>query len=323
MRCLKGSVFTFMSLASPVLAGDISLGLPVDCEIGDNCYIQNYVDADPSDAAADFTCGGLSYDGHKGTDFALPTALNLKDNVSVLASAAGTVTATRDGMKDHRQRTAGAPDVSGVECGNGIVMDHGAGWTTQYCHMMQGSIRVKRGDRLDKGALLGYVGLSGMTEFPHVHLAVRKDDEIVDPFRPEPATICGETGANTLWDSPLAYQSTGLLSVGIAAGVPEYATVKAGTAQVQSLSVDSPALVVFGFAFGGQGRDIMRLELTGPQGTVASRDVALDKNKAQYFNATGRKSSTGWPAGTYVGKVQIIRDGKMIDTETYQINIIP
>ncbi|MBU2934753.1 M23 family metallopeptidase [Pacificibacter marinus] len=323
MRARTLSVTISMSLASPVLAGDISLGLPIDCVIGDSCYIQNYVDADPSDAMADFTCGNLSYDGHKGTDFALPTGLDLQDNVPVLASAAGTVTATRDGMKDHRQRTAGAPDVTDVECGNGLVIDHGAGWTTQYCHMMQGSIHVKKGDRLDKGALLGYVGLSGMTEFPHVHLAVRKDGKVVDPFRPDPTTTCGETDARTLWDSPLTYQSSGLLSVGITSKIPDYNDVKAGTAQAETLPTDSSALVVFGFAFGGQDSDIMRLELTGPNGTVASRDVTLNKPQAQYFNATGRKSSTGWPAGTYVGTVQIIRDGELFDAKTNQITVVP
>lgn len=323
MRARTLSVTISMSLASPVLAGDISLGLPIDCTIGDSCYIQNYVDADPSDAMADFTCGALTYDGHKGTDFALPTGLDLQDNVPVLASAAGTVTATRDGMKDHRQRTTGAPDVTDVECGNGLIIDHGAGWSTQYCHMMQGSVHVKTGDRLDKGAFLGYVGLSGMTEFPHVHLAVRKDGQIVDPFRPEPATICGETDVRTLWDSPLSYRSTGLLSVGIASKIPDYDDIKAGTAPAETLSIDSSALVVFGFAFGGQDQDIMRLELTGPKGTVANRDVTLNKAQAQYFNATGRKSSTGWPAGTYVGKVQIIRDDEIIDTQTTQMIVAP
>lgn len=312
-----------MSLASPVLAGDISLGLPIDCELGNTCYIQNYVDADPSDTMADFTCGALSYDGHKGTDFALPTVKDLESNVHVLASAAGTVMATRDGMTDHLQRTAGAPDVSGVECGNGLVIDHGEGWTTQYCHMMQGSIRVQKGDRLDRGTSLGHLGLSGMTEFPHVHLVVRKDGKVIDPFSPEPATTCGETHTDTLWDIPIVYQSTGLLSVGIASGIPDYDDVKAGTAQAETLSIDSPNLVVFGFAFGGRGGDIMRLMLSGPNGTVANRDVTLDKNKAQYFNATGRKSSMDWPAGTYTAKVQIIRDSEIIETKAHQITVTP
>lgn len=323
MRLLSSCVIISMSLASSVLARDISLGLPIDCELGNNCYIQNYVDIDPSDAMADFTCGSLTYNGHKGTDFALPTGINLKDDVGVLASAAGTVLATRDGMIDHLQRTPDAPDVSGIECGNGLVIDHGAGWTTQYCHMKQGSIHVKTGEYLDKGAFLGHVGLSGMTEFPHVHLVVRKDGKVIDPFSPNPTTSCGEIQDETLWDTPLSYQSTGLLSVGVTWEIPDYAAVKAGTAQAQTLTVDSPALVVFGLAFGGRDEDIMRLSLSGPNGIIANNDVTLEKDKAQYFNAAGRKSSKAWPAGDYLATVQIIRDGTTIDIKTQQITVTP
>jgi hypothetical protein len=89
--------------------------MPIDCEIGNSCYIPNYVDADPSHTATVFTCGKLTYDSHIGTESALPTGLKLQDIVSVLASASGIVTATRYGMKDHLQRTASPPDVAKVQ----------------------------------------------------------------------------------------------------------------------------------------------------------------------------------------------------------------
>jgi hypothetical protein len=126
---------TILSLASPALAGDIRLGLPIDCTVGTDCYIQNYVDVDPSSAARDFSCGTLTYDGHKGVDFALPTQANMRAKVNVLASAAGTVAATRDGVADISQQSLNAPNVAGVECGNGVVVNHSGGWTTQYCHL--------------------------------------------------------------------------------------------------------------------------------------------------------------------------------------------
>lgn len=322
MRCLTLTLFTILSLASPALARDISLGLPIDCTLGATCYIQNFVDTDPTDAASDFNCGPLTYDGHKGTDFALPTSQKLRDNVDVLAASAGIVVATRDGMVDHLQGTEGAPDVTGVECGNGLVINHGAGWVTQYCHMKQGSLRVQKGDRVQKGTVLGHVGLSGKTEFPHVHLVVRKDDKVVDPFRTIPAPVCGENKPDMLWDTPLSYQTTGVLSIGVASKVPDYTDVKAGTAQQAQLTTNSPALVVFGFAFGGQQGDVMRLQLTDPNGKqIARHDATLRKNKAQYFNAAGRKSATGWPAGDYLAKVEIIRDGTVMDAQTDRITV--
>ena len=46
-----------LSLAmAPALAGDFSLGLPIDCEIGTTCRIQQYVDRDPGPGYTDFAC---------------------------------------------------------------------------------------------------------------------------------------------------------------------------------------------------------------------------------------------------------------------------
>ena len=46
-----------------------SLSLPVDCEIGKTCFVQNYVDHDPGPGKQDFQCRAMTYDGHEGTDF--------------------------------------------------------------------------------------------------------------------------------------------------------------------------------------------------------------------------------------------------------------
>ncbi|RPE67148.1 peptidase M23-like protein [Pacificibacter maritimus] len=326
MRSVLTSLLSILSLASPALAGDIRLSQPIDCTLGSDCYIQNYVDTDPSSAAQDFTCGALTYNGHKGVDFALPTQADMLKPVNVLASAAGRVVATRDGMADISQKSPNAPNVSGVECGNGLVLDHGGGWTTQYCHMKRGSLIVKQGDQIERGAPLGQVGLSGRTEFPHVHIVARKDGKVIDPFNPfasKTSNACTTTPTDSLWDQPIAYQSTSLLQVGIASSEPEYAAIKAGTVLVDSLPVSSPALVVYGFAFGGQTNDIMRLTLRGPKGIVAQRDVTSTKNQAQFFNATGRKSSQSWPEGTYEAQVEIERNGIVISSMSHQIDLIP
>ena len=95
----RTALFICALAASPV-AGAPLLQQPIDCELGETCYIQNYVDADPSSDYADFACGKLSYDGHKGTDFALPTLADMQRGVDVLAAAPGRVLGTRDGMKD-------------------------------------------------------------------------------------------------------------------------------------------------------------------------------------------------------------------------------
>ena len=68
--------------ASPALAETPRLVLPLLCEVGHTCFIQNYVDADPSPAARDYQCGTLTYDGHNGTDFRIPTLRTQQAGVS-------------------------------------------------------------------------------------------------------------------------------------------------------------------------------------------------------------------------------------------------
>ena len=79
-----------LSCAAPaVSAQDIALSLPIDCDLGRDCFIQQYKDRDPGDGARDYTCNGLSYDGHSGTDFALPTRRDIARDVPVVAAAPG------------------------------------------------------------------------------------------------------------------------------------------------------------------------------------------------------------------------------------------
>lgn len=315
MRALIAPLVLAPLLATPALARDPVLAPPIDCVLGQSCYIQNYVDADPGPGAADFTCGTLSYDGHKGTDFALPVTLDMWQGVDVLASAPGTVKAIRDGMEDVPQGSEGAPDVTGKECGNGVVIDHGDGWSTQYCHMMNGTIAVQQGQRVGASTVLGQVGLSGMTEFPHVHLALRHNGKVIDPFNPTGLISCGEEAMlnGTLWDRDMVYHAGGLLTLGLDTKVPDYESVKAGTAGNVPLGSDSPALVVFGFGYGTLKGDILRMSIFGPEGEVISHDALLDKDQARMFRAVGRKSPGAWPIGGYTATVQLIRKGAEID----------
>ncbi|MTJ04947.1 MAG: M23 family metallopeptidase [Sediminimonas qiaohouensis] len=302
-------------VAAPAAAQAPTLTLPADCTLGQTCFIQQYTDADPGPGAADYTCGGLSYDGHKGTDFGLPSRAAMRAGVAVLAAAPGTVSALRDGMPDTGWTDATADAVKGRDCGNGVVIDHGQGWQTQYCHMRRGSISVARGQAVTRGQRLGQVGLSGRTQFPHVHLSVRRDGAVVDPFAPDGPPACdgdvtrARNSSDTLWQTPPAYVPGGLLNAGLSTRVPDYAAIKDGTAATP-LTREAPALVVWGYAFGGQRGDILRLVITGPDAQVIAHDAKLEKAQAQFFRAAGRKRPHGgWPPGAYRITVEMIRDG--------------
>lgn len=160
---MRALAFSLLSLASVAEASDIRLAWPVDCTLGQDCHIQQYVDHDTSKGARDFTCNGLSYDGHKGTDIALPSLRAMQDGVDVYAAASGVVIGRRDGMTDQYLTDRNRNTIKGRECGNAVTLRHADGWQTQYCHLKQGSVTVHKGDKVRVGRKLGQIGLSGST----------------------------------------------------------------------------------------------------------------------------------------------------------------
>ncbi|MCA0920580.1 M23 family metallopeptidase [Pseudooceanicola nanhaiensis] len=307
-------LFGFLSAAGPS-AAEPSLTLYADCTLGETCYFQQYVDHDPGPEAEDFTCGALSYDGHKGTDLAVPSLAAMMAGVDVIAAAPGRVIGTRDGVEDRIMPPEGDDRPA---CGNGVAIDHGEGWVTQYCHMRRGSIRVRTGDVLERGALLGQVGLSGRTQFPHVHMSVRRGDEVIDPFAVGGG--CGTPG-RSLWAETPAYLPTGLIALGFSDGLPSFDDIKSGAASEVQPGRDAGALVLWAYAYGSKPGDGLRFHIEGPEGALLDNDVALEKQQILYYQAAGKRLKAPLPAGTYRGEVTLTREGLAPVTRTITMTV--
>lgn len=63
--------------------------------------------------------------------------------------------------------------------GNSVIIDHGLGTFSFYCHMSK--LLVRRGDMASKGAVIGRCGSTGRSSGPHLHWAMRAGDSRVDP----------------------------------------------------------------------------------------------------------------------------------------------
>ena len=64
--------------------------------------------------------------------------------------------------------------------GNIITIDHGYGYKTQYAHLK--TFKVKKGQKVKRGQLIGTVGSTGKATGPHLHYEVLKNDVQVDPI---------------------------------------------------------------------------------------------------------------------------------------------
>lgn len=298
----------------PAIAGSISLELPLACEPGVTCHVQNHFDHDAGPGFRDYACGELGYDGHNGVDLRLPNLAAMRAGVPVLAAAPGVVRAIRDEMPDISIREGGVEAVKGREAGNGVVIRHDGGWETQYSHLRRGSIRVKPGESVKAGQPLGLVGLSGKTEFPHLHFSVRFQGQPVDPFvgvgSPDQ---CG-VGSQALWSREalrrLAYQPTGLLQAGFATHPPTTREIEEGRLAGLAISPDSPALLFWVELFGAKAGDRGTLELYGPDGRLlVEKPETFARGKARWFSFAGVKRKTGeWATGEYRGRYRLLRE---------------
>lgn len=64
--------------------------------------------------------------------------------------------------------------------GNHIEIDHGYGYVTLYAHLSKYNCR--RGQKVKRGDIIGYVGSTGRSEAPHLHYEVIKNGEKINPI---------------------------------------------------------------------------------------------------------------------------------------------
>ena len=95
---------------------------------------------------------------HKGLDFTAP------QGTPIYATGNGVV------------KTAGFVEGG---YGNHVALNHGYGYETLYGHMIR--IKVRNGQRVKRGEVIGWVGSTGKSTGPHVHYEVHVNGQEVDP----------------------------------------------------------------------------------------------------------------------------------------------
>ncbi|MBB4119756.1 murein DD-endopeptidase MepM/ murein hydrolase activator NlpD [Mesonia hippocampi] len=95
---------------------------------------------------------------HNGMDFTAPRGTN--------------VFATGDAVVKKAQRSTGY--------GNLIILDHGFGYETYYAHLNK--FKVRKGQRVKRGEIIGEVGSTGLSTASHLHYEVHKNGVVVNPI---------------------------------------------------------------------------------------------------------------------------------------------
>jgi murein DD-endopeptidase MepM/ murein hydrolase activator NlpD len=65
--------------------------------------------------------------------------------------------------------------------GNYILIKHTHGYYTRYAHLL--SARVRLGQRVQQGDVIGYIGNTGLSTGPHLHYEIHIGSDVVDPYR--------------------------------------------------------------------------------------------------------------------------------------------
>lgn len=123
---------------------DIRFDLPVEGPISSPFGLKRFLNDQPRSP-------------HSGLDIAAD------EGVPIKAPASGTVTATGDYFFN----------------GNTVLIDHGQGLVSMYCHMSR--IDVAVGDKIERGEIMGAVGMTGRVTGPHLHWSVSLNNARVDP----------------------------------------------------------------------------------------------------------------------------------------------
>ena len=303
--------------------------IPLACGERRPCIIQYYMDRDPGSDFADYRCGKITFDGHSGTDFRLRHTTEMLAGVAVLAAAAGRVVEARDEFPDVpavSQTAVAEPDPLD---GNSVVIDHGGGWQTRYDYLRQGSLQVVVGEPVERGSVLGQVGLPSHANFPHLHFEVLHDGRAVDPFSgPRFQGKCGHKG-HSLWQPAarerLVYRQGGVLDAAFSSQTLTPAQIREGPARLRLATPDSERLLFWATAWSLRRGDRDRIAIIDPNGRLLIDSTrTLEQNKEDWVRyVTVPRPANGWPKGSYRGIFEVKRardDGEesvVIDTARF------
>jgi len=322
---VRSFTFAFLALflAFPVFAQDFSEGsvFPLACQPGINCFILSYPDLDRAEGVArDYTCGPSAEDGDGTLRIGVGSIEDLRKGIDVMAVREGKVIDARDGTEDRivssrREIPRGTP-----LCGNGVVIDHGGGTQTAYCHLRKGSIRVTTGQHVNAGDVIGQVGQSGAAFWPQLGFSIQTSGLFADPVSSMTMLEgCGWKPRPMVAMAPFfeKYQPASMVAIGFSlAPITDQAMVLGRAPSLLRMARLEPSITLYGMILGVRKGDKIEARIRDPRGrTVTFQEMTTEQDEQRLrVNLIATRGYAGWMQGEYTGDIRLTRMVKLKPT---------
>ena len=114
-----------------------------------------------------------SYFGHRDSPTA--GASSFHQGIDIAAPGGSDILAAEGGRVIHAGFLGTA--------GNAVMIEHDSGLVTQYFHIRDNGIKVKKGQKVSKGQVIAKVGSTGVSTGNHLHFGVKYKGKLVDPLK--------------------------------------------------------------------------------------------------------------------------------------------
>jgi len=312
MRFIIILVLSFFVLTRPIFA--IDLRFPVVCHLLQNCWITNHVDLDRrANIVEDYMCGSKTTDGAQSTHISLGSINAVAQNIPVVATAEGIIKEA---------------EFSSRFCGVRVLIDHGKGWESSYCHLNPETLMVQSGQKVTQGHTLGTIGTSGQTDWPRLSYALVRNGMVFDPFSNRTQLEGCSKQTNPMWVqgyNPL-YEPAHVTNLGFNIGEISASAVKQGTiGKADLIKKETPQISLWALFMNVQKGDEIDLRIIMPDGRILSEETFNAKRDEKYYAVYLSKLRRNflWDEGRYIGRATIKRyvGNNRIETgqETYTI----
>lgn len=274
----------------------------VDCGVIFQPDVYERVD-DMKDAA----CGDRTSDNRINTIIALSGLNAVKSGTPVLAIA--------DGQIERVER--GLPDGPDKGCGNGVLLWHKGGWSSEYCGLLRGSTSQAKGDYVRRGETIGYAGMSGALRWPGLAFTLRKFERPYDLWSGNAVTA--GCGALRPLIAGLAYWPVSIIQSGITTAAPGLGNLKAGVTPPKELTT-SDQVVLWSHMAGLRESDSVQFTLV-QNGKPVWQTGGPANPRSPIVYAVRKAPQTGWTQGILEGRIAIVREKRVIAQTRARVTI--